>query len=209
MSAIIFVVSLPMWRLRLFGQQGPAAGAPYWRSCATEEMKSAITDVSYAAVQPVLARTLAKRGGHLETFGGPSVSPGDRLLRLAAPSLLPSFPPASIILSGARSVSVATGQDSVYVQCTIFPVLNLAIAVFPKSTLQQKRAVPVLSLICLGSPRFPAARLRTSLATRRLFLSNTRHCTVPLHLHLLHNVSKSHAWASIGKHAYASVQLST
>jgi hypothetical protein len=49
MSAMIFVVSLPIWRLSLFGQQSPAA--PYWRSCAAEEMKSAITDVSYAASQ--------------------------------------------------------------------------------------------------------------------------------------------------------------
>jgi hypothetical protein len=42
---------LPMWRLsfKLFGQQSPAA--PYWRSCAAEEMKSAITNVSYAASQ--------------------------------------------------------------------------------------------------------------------------------------------------------------
>ncbi len=49
MSAMIFVVSLPMWRLSLFGQQSPAA--PYWRSCSAEEMKSAITDVSDAASQ--------------------------------------------------------------------------------------------------------------------------------------------------------------
>ena len=49
MSAMIFVESLSMWRLSLFGQQSPAA--PYWRSCAAEEMKSAITDVSYAASQ--------------------------------------------------------------------------------------------------------------------------------------------------------------
>ncbi len=53
MSVMIFVVSLPMWRLNLFGQQSP--GAPYWRSCAAEGMKSAITDVSYAASQtPIL-----------------------------------------------------------------------------------------------------------------------------------------------------------
>ena len=102
-----------------------------------------------------------------------------------------------------------SGQDSVYVQCTIFPVLNRTIAVFPKSTLQQKRAVPALSLICLSSPRFPAARLRTSLATRMLSLSNTRHCTVLLHPHLLHRDAKSHAWASTGKRASASEQLST
>ncbi len=43
MSAMIFVVSLQMWRSSLFGQQSPAA--PNWKSCATEEMKSAITDV--------------------------------------------------------------------------------------------------------------------------------------------------------------------
>jgi hypothetical protein len=48
-SAMIFVVSLslPMWRLGLFWQQSPAA--PYWRSYAAEGMKSAITNVSYAA----------------------------------------------------------------------------------------------------------------------------------------------------------------
>jgi hypothetical protein len=51
MSAMIFVVSLPMWRLSLFGQQSPAA--PYWRSCAAEEMKSDITNISYAASQPL------------------------------------------------------------------------------------------------------------------------------------------------------------
>jgi hypothetical protein len=49
MSAMIFVESLPMWSLSLFGQQSPAA--PYWRSCAAEEMKSAITDISYVAFQ--------------------------------------------------------------------------------------------------------------------------------------------------------------
>jgi hypothetical protein len=49
MSTMIFVESLPMWRLSLFGQQSPAA--PYWRSCAAEEMKSAIIDVCYAASQ--------------------------------------------------------------------------------------------------------------------------------------------------------------
>ncbi len=46
---MIFILSLQMWRLSLFGQQSPAA--PYWRSCAAEEMNSAITDVSYAASQ--------------------------------------------------------------------------------------------------------------------------------------------------------------
>ncbi len=49
MSVMIFVVSLPMWHLILFGQQSPAA--PYWRSCAAEGMKSAIADVSYAVLR--------------------------------------------------------------------------------------------------------------------------------------------------------------
>ena len=102
-----------------------------------------------------------------------------------------------------------SGQDSVYVQCTIFPVLNRTIAVFPKSTLQQKRAVPALSLICLSSPRFPAARLRTSLATLRLFLSSTRHCTVLSHAHLLHRSVNLHARASTGNRANASEQRNT
>jgi hypothetical protein len=39
MSAIIFVQSLPMWCLSLFGQQSPAT--PSWRKCTAEEMKSA------------------------------------------------------------------------------------------------------------------------------------------------------------------------
>jgi hypothetical protein len=55
MSAMIFVVSLPMWRLSLFGQQSPAA--PYW-SCASEEMKSAMTDVSYAASQTQILKLI-------------------------------------------------------------------------------------------------------------------------------------------------------
>jgi hypothetical protein len=46
MSAMIFVVSLPMSRSSLFVQQSPLA--LYWRSCAGEEMKSAMSDVSYA-----------------------------------------------------------------------------------------------------------------------------------------------------------------
>ncbi len=53
MSVVIIVESLPMWCLSLFGQQSPVT--PYWRSClatcAAEEMKSAITDVTYAAFQ--------------------------------------------------------------------------------------------------------------------------------------------------------------
>ncbi len=52
MSATIFVVSPLMWSLSLIGQN---QAAPYWSSCAAEEMKSAITDVSYAASQtPIL-----------------------------------------------------------------------------------------------------------------------------------------------------------
>ncbi len=54
---MIFVVSLPMSRLSLFGQQGPAA-APYWRSCAGEEMKSAKIEVSYAASQTQILKPI-------------------------------------------------------------------------------------------------------------------------------------------------------
>jgi hypothetical protein len=53
---MILVVSLPMWRLSLFGQQSPAT--PYWRSCAGEEMKSAMTDVSYAASQTLILKLI-------------------------------------------------------------------------------------------------------------------------------------------------------
>ncbi len=43
------------WSVSLFGQQIPAA--PYWRSCAAKGMKSAITDVSYAAsLIPILIK---------------------------------------------------------------------------------------------------------------------------------------------------------
>jgi hypothetical protein len=49
MSAIIFVVSLPISRLSLFWQQSPAA--PYW-------MKSAITDDSYAASQTLILKLI-------------------------------------------------------------------------------------------------------------------------------------------------------
>ncbi len=64
MSAMIFVVSLPMWRLSLFGQQSPTA--PYWKSCAAKEMKSAFTDVSYAASQtlhlkPIYSKAIVSR----------------------------------------------------------------------------------------------------------------------------------------------------
>jgi hypothetical protein len=64
MSAMIFVVLLPMWRLSLFRQQSPAA--PYWRSCAAEEMKIAITGVSYAASQtlnlkPIQSKAIVSR----------------------------------------------------------------------------------------------------------------------------------------------------
>jgi hypothetical protein len=57
MSAMNFVVSLPMSRLSLFGQQSPAA-PPYWRICAAEEMKSAMTDVSYAASQTLILKQI-------------------------------------------------------------------------------------------------------------------------------------------------------
>jgi hypothetical protein len=56
MSAMIFVVLLPMSRLCLFGQQNPVA--PYWRSCAAEEMKSTMTDVSYAASQTLILKLI-------------------------------------------------------------------------------------------------------------------------------------------------------
>ncbi len=61
---MIFVVSLPMWRLSLFVQQSPAA--PYWRSCTAEKMNSAITDVSYAASQtlnlkPIRSKAIVSR----------------------------------------------------------------------------------------------------------------------------------------------------
>ncbi len=53
MSTMIFVVSLQMWYLSSLGQQSQAG--PYLRSCAAEEMKSAITDVSYeASLTPIL-----------------------------------------------------------------------------------------------------------------------------------------------------------
>ncbi len=52
-AVVIFVILLQLWCVSLFGQQSPTA--PYSRSCVTEEMKSAITDVSYAASRtPIL-----------------------------------------------------------------------------------------------------------------------------------------------------------
>jgi hypothetical protein len=59
MSAMIFVVSLPMSRLSLFGQQSPVA--PYWRSCTGEEMKSAMIDVSYAASQAQILKPIQSK----------------------------------------------------------------------------------------------------------------------------------------------------
>jgi hypothetical protein len=56
MSAMIFVVSLPISRLSLFGQQSPAG--LYWRSFASEEMKSAMIYVSYAASQTQLLKPI-------------------------------------------------------------------------------------------------------------------------------------------------------
>ncbi len=56
MGAIIFVMLLPMSSLSLFGQQSPAA--PYWRSCAAEEMKSAMTNVSFAAAQTLILKPM-------------------------------------------------------------------------------------------------------------------------------------------------------
>jgi hypothetical protein len=56
MSEMIFVVPLPMSCLSLFWQQSPAA--PYWKSCASEEMKSAMTDVSYVASQTLILKTI-------------------------------------------------------------------------------------------------------------------------------------------------------
>jgi hypothetical protein len=64
MSAMIFVVLLPMWRLSSYGQQRKAT--PYWRSCAAEEMKSDITGVSYAAsktlnLKPIHSKAIVSR----------------------------------------------------------------------------------------------------------------------------------------------------
>jgi hypothetical protein len=56
MSAMIFVVSLPMKHLSLYWQQSPSA--PYWRSCAVEEMKNAITNVSYSASQTLILKQI-------------------------------------------------------------------------------------------------------------------------------------------------------
>jgi hypothetical protein len=55
---------VPMSRLSLFGQQSPAA--PYWRSCAAEEMKSSMTVVSYAAsltliLKPICSKVIISR----------------------------------------------------------------------------------------------------------------------------------------------------
>jgi len=64
MSTMIFIVSRPMPRSSLFVQQSPSA--PYWRSCAGEEMKSAMIDVSYAAsltqiVKPIHSKAIVSR----------------------------------------------------------------------------------------------------------------------------------------------------
>jgi hypothetical protein len=56
MSTMIFVVFLQMWCLSLFGQQSQAA--PFSRSCAAEEMKSAITDVSHAASRTQILKSI-------------------------------------------------------------------------------------------------------------------------------------------------------
>ena len=53
---MICVVSLPMSRSSLFMQQSPSA--PYWRSCAGEEMNSAMIDVSYAASQTQILKPI-------------------------------------------------------------------------------------------------------------------------------------------------------
>jgi hypothetical protein len=54
MSAIIFVVLLPMSRSSVFGQQSPASP---W-SCAGKEMKSAMINVSYAASQTQILKPI-------------------------------------------------------------------------------------------------------------------------------------------------------
>jgi hypothetical protein len=56
MSAMIFVMSLPIWCLSLFGQKSPSA--PYSRCCSAEEMKSAITYVSYAASPTLILKLI-------------------------------------------------------------------------------------------------------------------------------------------------------
>ncbi len=53
---MIFAVSLPMSRSSLFVQQSPSA--PYWRSCAGEEMKNSMSDVSYAASQTQILKPI-------------------------------------------------------------------------------------------------------------------------------------------------------
>ena len=53
---MIFVVLLPMSHSSLFVQQSPIA--LYWRSCAGEEMKSAMSDVSYAASQTQIPKPI-------------------------------------------------------------------------------------------------------------------------------------------------------
>jgi hypothetical protein len=56
---MICVVSLPMSRSSLFVQQNPSA--PYWRSCAGEEMKSAMIKVSYAASQTQILKLIRSK----------------------------------------------------------------------------------------------------------------------------------------------------
>jgi hypothetical protein len=59
MSVMIFVESLPMWWLSLFGQLSPAA--PYWRSCAADKMKITITEVNYAASQILILKQIKSK----------------------------------------------------------------------------------------------------------------------------------------------------
>jgi hypothetical protein len=69
MSTMMFAVSLQMSCLNLFGQQSPAA--QYWRSCAGEEKKSAMIDVSYAASQ-----TVPDTDSETDSFQGDSIEVG-------------------------------------------------------------------------------------------------------------------------------------
>ena len=59
-------------------------------------------------------------------------------------------------------MSDSLGQVAAKMHSTRFPVLNRTVTLFPKSSRQQKRAVPVVSLICLNTPRFPMDRLHSS-----------------------------------------------
>ncbi len=64
MSAMIFVVSLPMSRSSLFVQQSPIA--LYWRSCAGEEMKSKNERRQLCGIPDTDSETDSFQGDHIE-----------------------------------------------------------------------------------------------------------------------------------------------